>query len=173
MVPTQSKIWSRCDLSAISGGDSAMVSSVTRISTPASNAFTKISYARLPGWPARGSSSIAAIRPMLRTSITCGSSRSECTAFSKYGASSADAFDVVIPSLPGYGFSGKPTAPGWNPVRIAKAWTTLMRNLGYKKGDFPVTDRHAATMISFPAHEHLTEEQLAYTVQTVEEFYGA
>jgi len=51
----------------------------------------------------------------------------------KYGASSADAFDVVIPSLPGYGFSGKPTAPGWNPVRIAKAWTTLMRNLGYKK----------------------------------------
>ncbi|HKR09332.1 MAG TPA: epoxide hydrolase, partial [Gemmatimonadaceae bacterium] len=51
----------------------------------------------------------------------------------KYGASSADAFDVVIPSLPGYGFSGKPTSPGWNPVRIAKAWTTLMRNLGYKK----------------------------------------
>src|SRR6266436_9091059 len=51
----------------------------------------------------------------------------------KYGGSAADAFDVVIPSIPGYGFSGKPTAPGWNPVRIAKAWTTLMRNLGYKK----------------------------------------
>ena len=48
-----------------------------------------------------------------------------------------------------------------------------LRQYGYKKGDFPVTDRHAATMISFPAHEHLTEEQLAYTVQTVEEFYGA
>ena len=47
-----------------------------------------------------------------------------------------------------------------------------LRQYGYKKGDFPVTDRHAATMISFPAHEHLTEEQLAYTVQTVEEFYG-
>src|SRR5436305_3578930 len=51
----------------------------------------------------------------------------------KHGGSAADAFDVVIPSIPGYGFSGKPTAPGWNPVRIAKAWTTLMRNLGYKK----------------------------------------
>jgi dTDP-4-amino-4,6-dideoxygalactose transaminase len=48
-----------------------------------------------------------------------------------------------------------------------------LRQYGYKKGDFPVTDRHAATMISFPAHEHLTEEQLAYTVQTVEEFYAA
>ena len=51
----------------------------------------------------------------------------------KYGGGAADAFEVVIPSLPGYGFSGKPTAPGWNPVRIAKAWTTLMRNLGYTK----------------------------------------
>lgn len=47
-----------------------------------------------------------------------------------------------------------------------------LRQYGYKKGDFPVTDRHAASMISFPAHEHLTEEQLAYIVQTVEEFYG-
>jgi pimeloyl-ACP methyl ester carboxylesterase len=50
-----------------------------------------------------------------------------------FGGKAEDAFDVVIPSLPGYGFSGKPTAPGWNPVRIAKAWTTLMRNLGYAK----------------------------------------
>ena len=49
-----------------------------------------------------------------------------------YGGKAEDAFDVVIPSLPGYGFSGKPTAPGWNPVRIAKAWTTLMNRLGYK-----------------------------------------
>jgi len=48
-----------------------------------------------------------------------------------------------------------------------------LRPFGYKKGDFPVTDRQADTMISFPAHEHLTEEQLAYVVQTVEEFYGA
>src|SRR6476661_2534217 len=51
----------------------------------------------------------------------------------KYGGNAADAFDVVIPSLPGYGFSGKPTAPGWNPVRIAKAWATLMQTLGYPK----------------------------------------
>ncbi len=50
-----------------------------------------------------------------------------------FGGKAEDAFDVVIPSLPGYGFSGKPTAPGWNPVRIAIAWTTLMRNLGYTK----------------------------------------
>ena len=48
-----------------------------------------------------------------------------------HGGSASDAFDVVIPSLPGYGFSGKPTAPGWNPPRIAKAWTTLMQRLGY------------------------------------------
>ena len=41
-----------------------------------------------------------------------------------HGGSAADAFDLVIPSMPGYGFSGKPTAPGWNPVRIAKAWTS-------------------------------------------------
>jgi pimeloyl-ACP methyl ester carboxylesterase len=50
-----------------------------------------------------------------------------------HGASAADAFHLVIPSLPGYGFSGKPTAPGWNPVRIARAWTTLMQRLGYTR----------------------------------------
>jgi pimeloyl-ACP methyl ester carboxylesterase len=50
-----------------------------------------------------------------------------------HGGSEADAFHVVIPSLPGYGFSGKPTAPGWTPVRIAKAWATLMQRLGYAK----------------------------------------
>jgi pimeloyl-ACP methyl ester carboxylesterase len=50
-----------------------------------------------------------------------------------FGGKAEDAFDVVIPSLPGYGFSGKPTATGWQPARIATAWTTLMRKLGYKK----------------------------------------
>src|SRR5947209_5739681 len=50
-----------------------------------------------------------------------------------FGGKAEDAFDVVIPSLPGYGFSAKPTAPGWNPVHIAKAWTILMDRLGYKK----------------------------------------
>ena len=48
-----------------------------------------------------------------------------------HGASAADAFHLVIPSLPGYGFSAKPTKPGWNPVSIAKAWATLMQRLGY------------------------------------------
>jgi len=50
-----------------------------------------------------------------------------------HGSTEADAFHVVIPSLPGYGFSGKPTKPGWNPVTIAKAWATLMQRLGYTK----------------------------------------
>jgi pimeloyl-ACP methyl ester carboxylesterase len=50
-----------------------------------------------------------------------------------HGGSAADAFDLVIPSLPGYGFSGKPTAPGWNPVSIARAWATLMQRLGYTR----------------------------------------
>jgi pimeloyl-ACP methyl ester carboxylesterase len=49
-----------------------------------------------------------------------------------HGGTAADAFHVVIPSMPGYGFSGKPTATGWGPERIASAWTTLMRRLGYK-----------------------------------------
>src|SRR5262245_12236463 len=50
-----------------------------------------------------------------------------------HGASASDAFHLVIPSLPGYGFSGKPTAPGWNPPRIARAWATLMQRLGYTR----------------------------------------
>src|ERR1700726_5010531 len=50
-----------------------------------------------------------------------------------HGGSAADAFDLVIPSLPGYGFSGKPTAPGWNPVSIGRAWATLMQRLGYTR----------------------------------------
>jgi hypothetical protein len=50
-----------------------------------------------------------------------------------HGGKAEDSFDVVIPSLPGYGFSGKPTKPGWNPVSIAKAWATLMQRLGYTK----------------------------------------
>jgi len=48
-----------------------------------------------------------------------------------YGGRAEDAFDVVIPSLPGYGFSGKPTATGWDPDHIARAWTQLMKRLGY------------------------------------------
>jgi len=50
-----------------------------------------------------------------------------------YGGEAKDSFDVVIPSLPGYGFSGKPLSPGWNPPRIARAWATLMQRLGYTR----------------------------------------
>jgi pimeloyl-ACP methyl ester carboxylesterase len=50
-----------------------------------------------------------------------------------HGGTAADAFHLVIPSLPGYGFSGKPTAPGWSPPRIARAWAALMQRLGYTR----------------------------------------
>jgi pimeloyl-ACP methyl ester carboxylesterase len=50
-----------------------------------------------------------------------------------HGASEADAFDLVIPSMPGYGFSGKPSTSGWGPAHIGRAWVTLMKHLGYTK----------------------------------------
>jgi pimeloyl-ACP methyl ester carboxylesterase len=50
-----------------------------------------------------------------------------------HGGRAADAFDVVIPSIPGYGYSGKPSETGWGPDRIARAWTELMRRLGYRQ----------------------------------------
>jgi pimeloyl-ACP methyl ester carboxylesterase len=58
-----------------------------------------------------------------------------------YGGRAEDAFDVVIPSIPGYGFSGKPTSAGWDPDHIARAWAELMKRLGYTRyvaqgGDF-------------------------------------
>jgi pimeloyl-ACP methyl ester carboxylesterase len=72
-----------------------------------------------------------------------------------YGGKAEDAFDVVIPSMPGYGFSGKPSTTGWGPDRIADAWVTLMKRLGYQKfvaqgGDWGglITDVMAAT--NFP-----------------------
>ena len=67
-----------------------------------------------------------------------------------HGGTAADAFDVVIPSLPGYGFSGKPTEPGWDPGRTARAWGELIKRLGYDQfvaqgGDWgdPVTEQMA------------------------------
>jgi pimeloyl-ACP methyl ester carboxylesterase len=51
----------------------------------------------------------------------------------EHGGSASDAFDVVIPSMPGYGYSGKPTATGWGPDRIARAWDVLMKRLGYTR----------------------------------------
>ena len=50
-----------------------------------------------------------------------------------HGGSASDAFHLVIPSMPGYGFSGKPARTGWNPARIARAWVVLMNRLGYSR----------------------------------------
>jgi pimeloyl-ACP methyl ester carboxylesterase len=50
-----------------------------------------------------------------------------------HGGTAADAFHLVIPSMPGYGFSGKPTRPGWDVDRIAQAWVVLMKRLGYER----------------------------------------
>ncbi len=67
-----------------------------------------------------------------------------------HGGSAEDAFDIIIPSLPGYGFSEQPSTGGWEPSRIARAWITLMKRLGYKRyvaqgGDWgdPVTEQMA------------------------------
>jgi pimeloyl-ACP methyl ester carboxylesterase len=59
----------------------------------------------------------------------------------QFGGDAADAFDVIVPSLPGFGFSDRPNAPGWNTFKIAEVWVELMRQLGYEKfvaqgGDF-------------------------------------
>jgi pimeloyl-ACP methyl ester carboxylesterase len=50
-----------------------------------------------------------------------------------HGGDVEDAFHLVIPSLPGYAFSGRPTKPGWGPDQIARAWDTLMNRLGYDR----------------------------------------
>ncbi|HEU0157871.1 MAG TPA: epoxide hydrolase [Hyphomicrobiaceae bacterium] len=71
------------------------------------------------GWPGSIIEQLKIIGPL--TDPTAHAGRSE------------DAFDVVIPSLPGYGFSGKPTGPGWDPDHIARAWAELMKRLGYTR----------------------------------------
>jgi pimeloyl-ACP methyl ester carboxylesterase len=53
-----------------------------------------------------------------------------------HGSIASDAFHVVIPSIPGYGFSGRPTSTGWGPERVARAWTVLMDRLGYTRSNF-------------------------------------
>ena len=81
-----------------------------------------------------------------------------------HGAEAADAFHLVIPSLPGHGFSGKPTETGWDPIRIARAWVVLMKRLGYERfvaqgGDWgnAVTEQLAllrARRVARHPHEH-------------------
>ena len=71
------------------------------------------------GWPGSVIELLAVIDPLTNPTA--------------HGGSAADAFDVVIPSMPGYGYSGKPQETGWGPGRIARAWTELMRRLGYTR----------------------------------------
>ncbi len=71
------------------------------------------------GWPGSIIEQLKIIKPL-----------SDPTA---HGASASDAFHLVIPSLPGHGFSAKPTSTGWDPVRIARAWVVLMKRLGYTR----------------------------------------
>jgi pimeloyl-ACP methyl ester carboxylesterase len=79
-----------------------------------------------------------------------------------HGGLATDAFDIIIPSLPGYGFSEKPSRTGWDPVRIARAWIALMDRLGYRKfvaqgGDWgdPVTEQMAVIAPSRVRGSHL------------------
>ena len=71
------------------------------------------------GWPGSVIELLAVIGPLTNPTA--------------HGGSAADAFDVVIPSMPGYGYSGKPRETGWGPDRIARAWTELMKRLGYTR----------------------------------------
>ncbi len=79
-----------------------------------------------------------------------------------YGGSASDAFDLVIPSMPGYGFSGKPTTTGWDPAHIARTWAVLMTRLGYTRfvaqgGDWGavITDHDGVTSASgIAGHPH-------------------
>ncbi|MGW3247363.1 epoxide hydrolase family protein [Streptomyces sp. NPDC001070] len=71
------------------------------------------------GWPGSVVEQLKIIEPLVNPTA--------------HGGKASDAFHVVIPSMPGYGFSGKPTAKGWGPERIARAWGELMKRLGYTK----------------------------------------
>jgi pimeloyl-ACP methyl ester carboxylesterase len=71
------------------------------------------------GWPGSIIEQLKIIEPLINPTA--------------HGASAADAFHLVIPSLPGHGFSAKPTTTGWDPVRVAAAWVVLMKRLGYTR----------------------------------------
>ena len=102
-----------------------------------------------------------------------------------HGASASDAFHVVIPHMPGYGFSGKPTETGWNVHRIGRAWVELMKRLGYTQfvaagGDWggilveeltsystarSVSAHHDASTIRFFLSDNLDSAVLSYQLQ--------
>ena len=71
------------------------------------------------GWPGSIIQQLKVIEPLINPTA--------------HGGKASDAFHVVMPSMPGYGFSGKPTTTGWDPARIARAWAVLMKRLGYTK----------------------------------------
>jgi pimeloyl-ACP methyl ester carboxylesterase len=71
------------------------------------------------GWPGSIAEQLKLIEPLTNPTA--------------HGGTTADAFDVVIPSMPGYGFSGRPTSTGWGTQRIARAWDVLMKRLGYNE----------------------------------------
>jgi pimeloyl-ACP methyl ester carboxylesterase len=71
------------------------------------------------GWPGSITEQLKIIDPLTNPAV--------------HGGKAEDAFDIVIPSLPGYGFSGKPTTTGWDPIRTARAWIVLMKRLGYTR----------------------------------------
>ena len=71
------------------------------------------------GWPGSILEQVKIIEPLVNPTA--------------HGGRAEDAFHVVIPSMPGYGFSGKPTSPGWGPERMGRAWTELMKRLGYTR----------------------------------------
>jgi pimeloyl-ACP methyl ester carboxylesterase len=71
------------------------------------------------GWPGSVVEQLKIIEPLTNSTA--------------HGGSASDAFHLVIPSLPGHGFSGKPTSTGWDPIRIARAWIVLMKRLGYTR----------------------------------------
>jgi len=71
------------------------------------------------GWPGSVTEQLKIIEPLTNPTA--------------HGGDASDAFHVVIPSMPGYGFSGKPTTTGWDPAHIARAWVVLMKRLGYKE----------------------------------------
>jgi pimeloyl-ACP methyl ester carboxylesterase len=113
--------WRRCEaklnalpqfITSIDGLDIHFI----HVKSPEQNALPAIVT---HGWPGSVIEQLKVIEPLTRPA--------------EHGGSASDAFDVVIPSLPGYGFSGKPAATGWGPERIARAWAVLMDRLGYPR----------------------------------------
>jgi pimeloyl-ACP methyl ester carboxylesterase len=93
------------------------------------------------GWPGSVIEQLKIIDPLTNPSV--------------HGASAADAFHLVIPSMPGYGFSAKPTTTGWGPDRIARAWVVLMKRLGYTRfvaqgGDWGSPISHQMAKLGHP-----------------------